>query len=339
MTLHAPRTHATRTAPALLLAATLAACGGGGGDDAASTPAPAVITSANSNTVAAQGYEVAKTLFDATSAATAQLKSGDAPGLDLVRFSLAQVQSIVAGKPGVGPSAARDPLAVKATTSQSLQCPSGGSISAISNDQNGNGIPDAGDSATLGFNACSADGTVVSGSMTFVFQSFSSTAAADTARVTVTLSDLRAVSGSQVQTANGDLTLAATIGNVSPFTTVVAVSGTRLAVVDGSVSRTLAGYSGQMTVDDTRRTFAYSVSGVISGSGLPGSLALSTPTPITGSVAGGTSAGVLVVAGAANASVSLIVDGSTGVRVALDSNGDGTPESQQALTWAQLDAL
>jgi hypothetical protein len=37
--------------------------------------------------------------------------------------------------------------------------------------------------------------------------------------------------------------------------------------------------------------------------------------------------------------VSLTAAPPTGVVLALDTNGDGTPESQRTLAWAQLDAL
>lgn len=328
-----------------LLLAALTACGGGG-DDApapAAAPAPASISSANANTVAARGYETASALFDASTGATAQLKSGDVPAngptRDLIRFSLAQVQAVVAGREGAGPAIKNSPMTAKATTTESVQCPSGGSISASLVDQNGNGEVDPGDSATVSFNACVADGETVSGAMAFTIQSYTSTPAADSARAVFTFRDLRSVSGGAVSSVNGDMTLAATISKVSPFTSDVTISGSNLAIVDGTESRTLSGYSGRLLTDDTRRTYSYSVSGSVSGSGIPGTLVLSTPTAISGGYAGDPTAGKLVMSGAGNASVSLTAAPPTGVVLALDANGDGTAEAQQTLTWAQLDAL
>ena len=54
---------------------------------------------------------------------------------------------------------------------------------------------------------------------------------------------------------------------------------------------------------------------------------------------GDPTAGRLVISGVGNTSVSLTAALPTGVVITLDTNGDGTPESQQTLTWAQLDAL
>jgi hypothetical protein len=332
-------------ASSTLLLAALTACGGGG-DDApapAAAPAPTLISSANANTVAARGYETANALFDASMGATDQLKSGDSlangPALDLVRFALAQVQTVVAGGLGAGPGVKRSPMMTKATTNESVQCPSGGSISASFVDQNGNGEADPGDSATITFNGCVADGETVTGTMAFTIQAYTSSLAADSVRAVYTFRDLRSASGGVVSSVNGDMTLAATISNVSPFTSDVTLSGTNLAIVDGGESRTLSGYSGRLLTDDSRRTYSYSVSGSVSGSGIPGMLALSTPTAISGSYSGDPTAGRLVMSGAGNASVSLTVAPPTGVVLALDANGDGTPESQQTLTWAQLDAL
>lgn len=112
-----------------------------------------------------------------------------------------------------------------------------------------------------------------------------------------------------------------------------------LAIVDGTESRTLSGYNGRLLTDDTRQTYSYTVSGSVSGSGIPGTLVLSTPVAISGAYAGDPTAGRLVLSGAGNASVSLTAAPPTGVVLALDVNGDGTAEAQQTLTWAQLDAL
>jgi hypothetical protein len=336
---NAPRR--ARAPAALLLIATLSACGGGGGDSApapAPAPAPVQISSANANTTAARGYETATALFDASSAASGQLKSAaGGPRLDLVRFSLARLQSLTTGQPGS--SAGSGVPSAKATSTETLQCPGGGSISVSATDQNDNGRLDASDSASITFNACVADGATVSGSMAFVFQSFTSTATVDTSSTTATFTNLSVTADGQTSSASGDMTLAATVSKVSPFTADVTLSGSRLALTEDGRSRTLTGYSGRLLIDDTRRTYSYTVSGSVSGSALPGSVTLSTPTAISGPLAGDPTAGRLLVTGAANSQMSLTVTPPTGVVLALDANGDGTPESQQPLTWAQLEAL
>ena len=344
MTVHAPEARSTRMLCASLLVAALTAGGGGGGDTTAPAAAPAPsatpISAANADAVAARGYETANALFDASSAASEQLKAGTgSTGLDLVRFSLAQIRSLAAGQGGVGPSAKGAASSAKGTTTDSLTCPSGGSITVTATDLNNNGAADAGDSASITFDACAADGVVASGSMGFVFVAYTTSAAADTASVTVTFNALRIAEGNNVSSASGDMTLAATISNVSPFTTDVTLSGSKLTLVDGAENRTLAGYSGRLLIDDTRRTYSYAVAGAVSGSGLPGTLTLSTPIPIAGTLAGNPTTGRIVVTGASNAQVSLTASPPTGVELALDANGDGTPESRRVLTWAQFDAL
>jgi hypothetical protein len=340
MTVHAPAHRSTRMLCAGLLTAALTACGGGSGDAAAPAPAPTPITAANADAVAARGYETANALFDASSAASEQVKaSTGGTGLDLVRFSLAQVRSLAAGQGGVGPSPKGAAPSYKGTSTESLACPSGGSLTVTVTDLNGNGDADAGDSASITFNACAADGAVTSGSMGFVFVSYTTGAAADSVSVTVTFNALRVVEGNNVSSATGDMTLAAKISNVSPFTTDVTLSGSKLDLVEGAEIRTLAGYTGQLLIDDTRRTYSYAVAGAVSGSGLPGTLTLSTPVPIAGPLDGNPTTGRIVVTGASNSQVTLTASPPTGVEVALDANGDGTPESRRVLTWAQFDAL
>lgn len=329
---------ATRLAPGALVLATLAACGGGGGDSPApTTPAtvpttPLTLSASNADTAAARGYEAATGLFDASGSAAGQLKStAGASVFDPTRFVLAHLRTRA--------DAASGGATGKAVQTLSDACPGGGGIRVTAEDRNGNGQTDAGDSASFTFTDCVSDGVRVSGSMAFAFQSYSSTAAADTVAVTVTFSALTAVDASGAATLSGDMTLSARIAKVAPLTSDVTLSGTSLTATEGGQTRTITGYSGRVTLDDTAGTYSYTVSGTASGTGIDGYLAVSTPTPIAGRQGATPTAGVLLLSGANQGAVRITVDAPTGVRVDLDANGDGAVDSTKSLTWAQFDAL
>jgi hypothetical protein len=320
--------------------AALSGCGGGGSDPPPAQPPATVITLENADAVAARGYETVDGLFQGIDAAAAQLKGADAPrsgsGVSVVRLSLTSMRWALSADHAPGTGSGPLPKAVQTVTEP---CPSGGSITVVVNDADGDNAPSAGDSASLSFDRCAAAGVVVEGTLSFVVQAYVRSASSDSARATFTYGNLRATADGVTSTIDGDLTMSATISNVSPFVTDVTVSGGRMDVSEGGGTRSLTGYSGRATFDDTNRTFTYAVSGSVSGSGLPGTLTLSTPVAVSGAYDANPTAGVLVVAGAGGASVRLAAAPPTGVEVSVDTNGDGAPESTRTLTWAQLEAL
>jgi hypothetical protein len=331
--MRAKNAHRSLAPVALMLG--LAACGGGGGGDAASTAPPAgtTIDAGNADAVASRAYQAVTALYDATSVSADQLKSaGAAAGPDLVRIALAQLHAAT----GLGGAGGRETKAIQTGT---LPCGAGGGITATANDVDGDGRIGAGDSVALRFDDCVEQGVTLSGSMSFAVQRLTSTTAANSARATFTFTGFRAQSGSDVATADGDLTLDATISKASPLVSDVSLSGTRLEVSEGAAASTLANYTGRLQEDATARTYSYTVQGQAAGSALPGTLTLSTPTPISGTIGADPVAGVLVVQGANAAQARLTVTPPTGVTIGLDANGDGTLEAQKLLTWAQLDAL
>lgn len=330
-----------RLLPGALALATLAACGGGGssGDaaltnspTAAATPAPMAIVASNADTVAARGYEATTGLYDASSSATGQLKSVDGAGrFDVATFVLGHLRTPFA--------TSGDGATLKAVQSATQNCPGGGSARITLDDRNNNGQADAGDTAAFVFANCVVDGARASGSMAFVFQSYASTATSETTQVAVTFTALTVVDASGTNAVDGDLTMLARVSLVAPLTSAVTLSGARLTVTEGGLSRTLTDYSGTLALDATAGTYAYTVSGTIAGGGLSGSLSVTTPTRIAGRIGSDPTEGVMLLTGANKSTVRVTVAPPSGVTLAIDANGDGTADSTKALTWAQFAAL
>lgn len=330
-----------RLLPGALALATLAACGGGGSSgDAAiantpaatTTPAPMAIAASNADTVAARGYEATTGLYDASSSAAGQLKSADGTGrFDVTTFVLGHLRTPF--------GASGDGVTAKAAQSATQNCPGGGSLRVTVDDRNANGQADAGDTASFVFTNCVIDGTRASGSMAFAFQSYTSTATSETTQVTVSFTALTVVDASGTNAIDGDLSMLARVALVAPFTSAVTLSGSRLTVTEGGLSRTLTDYSGTLALDATAGTYAYTVSGTVSGGSLSGSLSVTTPTPFSGRIGSDPTAGVLLLTGANKGTVRVTVASPTGVTLAVDANGDGTADSTKTLTWAQFAAL
>ena len=182
--------HSAARLTSLALAALLAACGGGGGSDDDSgtpvVPSAASITAGNLEGVARQTLVAATYLGDATGLVTgAQV----APGArTLFNFTRAQLDRL----PALFGSRTR--LVTGVTTTESLPCTGGGTVSVQTTDNNGNGNVDVGDAGTLTASNCVEEGATLSGTISLRFTAVSGDLNTDTfaATAAVTLQSLRA---------------------------------------------------------------------------------------------------------------------------------------------------
>ena len=138
---------------------------------------------------------------------------------------------------------------------------------------------------------------------------------------------------------HGDMSLQAAISNFAPYTYDLSLNGRSLAVTEGSSQESLTAYNASVRVDSTAGTYAYGVAGTIAGSALPAAITIATPSLLTGTVGTYPSAGVVTATASDGTAARLTVDSPTSVTVGLDADADGTFESSQTMTWAQLTAL
>ena len=331
-----------RLAPAAsLLALALSACGGGGSDDAATTPAAAApatsqLTATNAAPAAAQAYKAASALYSSGSTAAISIKDGSVQNTG-IRFSLAEFATkrliALTARPAATPQ-----VSTKALASDSATCPGGGEFSVSRNDADNSGTLTTGDSGSFLFTNCVIYGVTLSGGFSFsgLVVTGSASTASQSVGATFVFTNFRGTQGADSATVDGDFSIQASVTNVGPQLLDVTVTGRNLTVSENASTASLSGFSARLLIDDTAGTFAYSVQGTAAGTGLPGPIALSNPTPLSGRIGTFPSAGVLLVRTTDSGSARVTANSSTNVTVELDANGDGAYEFSETRTWSQL---
>ena len=317
----------------------LGGCGGGGGGE--DLPAPSAstpkINSTNSSTVAGRSFSVADALYSSGSVATSQVKSADDPSVSSVRLNLAEFATRRLLDLETGSASGGTPT-TKAIESATEPCPLGGSASATVNDADNSGSLTPGDTGTFTFYNCVVEGATLNGAFSFSNLSLTGSDSTPSRSVgaTFNFNNLRATSGAESASVNGDFSVQAAITNFAPYVLDISITGTRLALAENNWTGTLAGFSARVSVNETAGTYLYAVSGTMSGTDLPDTITLATPITVTGIIGTYPAAGVMTARASDGTSARLTVNSPTSVTVDVDGNADGTFESSQTMTWAQL---
>lgn len=138
---------------------------------------------------------------------------------------------------------------------------------------------------------------------------------------------------------NGDFSIQAAITNFAPYSLDLAVSGTKLVLAENNRTETLTQFSANIFIDITAGTYAYGVTGAISGTGLPDTITLATPRTLAGNIGSYPTTGTITATASDGTAARLTVNSVANVAVDLDGNADGVFESSQTMTWMQLAAL
>lgn len=332
------RTRFLHLLPAVALAA-LAGCGGGGGGSSdgggGDTIAPAVvITADNAPAVAAQAIDAGSTGF-----------VGDSIGLTGVQAQADGRGAAIATGWRAAAKALRGvraiPQLVGVQIDATVNCPGGGTLS-ITGDVASEAALSIGDSVTLAFSRCVAEGGRVDGTLSFTVTAVNGD---DTLLgATATARDFSATAFGITERVDGALSLR--IDETDPALSVLRVTSTRLdfdRIVAGRVraSRTLFDYDyrGVTTVStgvtDERLSFVASGTFRVIGEA---SFTVETLQPVsTPSGAEHPSAGVLRVTGAEGGTLTATVI-ADGLRIEVDDDGDGSIDTTLVRTWVDLDA-
>jgi hypothetical protein len=302
--------------------ALLVACGGGGGSSGETAQAQrVVITQSNATPVAAEAIDAGGAGSGASGSLTGvQVSSTSAP----VSAMTALANAVQRGLNTTAPSAL-----VGATVTQA--CSGGGSITISSSNTQ----------ASLTFNSCVEGGATATGtlSVTLVSGNTATQFVAD-----ATASNFTITSAGLGERLNG--TMRVSFDETSSTHALITITSSSLLfdrLLNGTAraTRTLTNYhydiDTTIATGSSSQTFSYTVSGSFPGFGTVSFDAQTTQPIITLSGAVHPSSGAGKVTGANGTSVTVTVI-STGVRLDIDSTGDGVTEATLTRTWAELDA-
>ncbi len=326
-----------------VLSSVLVACGGGGGGDAPAaaaggtgagggvTATKVAINAGNYVTVAQESLSSTNYVADAGTLATgADISNSDV----LVSFGQAQA-AIISSRFGRAPA-----LATGVVTTNIEQCSGGGTLTVSENDLNGNGRPDAGDSASLTATNCTYQGSTLNGGLSLMVNSFSGNVDVPpyAIGITMTFNNLSARSAAATSTGNGTIALAVNVSSTTNQTsTLNAPRFATTATYGGTTyNRTLENYTVSVALTATTSTTA--ASGSISSSAFGSKLVtIATPMPFVRQLTQSRPAsGQAVVTGENGSALRVTALNSTQVRIDLDADGNGTYETSVTKLWSEL---
>ena len=324
----------------LLLAVTsmLAACGGGGGGDApaaanqsAAQKTPVTLSAANYVAVAQESMSSSNYLAEASTLVVgAEVNDASV----LVRFGQAQATKLSRRFAGT------QAVATGATTTTTEPCTGGGTVTIVDNDLNGNGQPDAGESATLTANNCVFEGSTLNGGLALAVNAFSGNTNTPpfSATMTLTFTNLTAKSAAASSTGNGTMALSVNATSVSDQT--VSLKATQFATTSTyggtTYNRALENYT--VAVSLTAKSSSTTASGGINSSAFESKqVTIATPVPFV-RVFPQTrpSSGQATATGANGGVVKVTAISSTQVKIELDADANGTFETSVIKLWSEL---
>ena len=321
----------TRAASAATIASLLAACGGGGGDSASPPVQRLAITTSNASPAAAEA-------IDAGDAGTGP--SGSVIGVQVsAPSSSVSAMATLASRVRAGLKASAPGGVVGVTASSTAACTGGGTVTTTVTAANSQAAS-VGDRIDLAFNACVEDGASISGGLSITLVSFNAGATSITADASV--SSFTVTVGALAARLNGSMRMSLDESSGTHRLTSVtspSISFDRLVNGTTRATRTLSNYS--FTEDETladgstSTTFAYSVSGTFPRFG---TVAFDAQTTQAIVVPGGSqfpTAGAGKVTGANGSSVAITVIAG-GVKLDVDTDGNGTVDATITRTWAEL---
>lgn len=308
---------------AVAVASALAACGGGGGGSSSETAQAqrVVITQSNATPVAAEAIDAGGAGSGASGSVTGvQVSATSAP----VSAMTALANAVQRGLNTTAPSAL-----VGATVTQA--CSGGGSIT----------ISGSNTQASLTFNSCVEHGATLTGTLSVTLVSGDSAiqfvADATASNFTITTAGV----GERL---NGTLRVSFDeTSSTHELTTITSSSLLFDRLLNGTAraTRTLSNYNSYIdttiATGSSSQTFSFTVSGSFRGFGTASFDAQTTQPIVTPGGATHPTSGAGKITGANGTSVAVTVI-STGVRLDIDTNGDGVTDATLTRTWDELDA-
>jgi hypothetical protein len=192
-----------------------------------------------------------------------------------------------------------------------------------------------GDEITAIFNDCDdGEGSVINGEFSFMIAAIEGDIFTDLFLLTldVTLTDLVITEGTEILSADGEFSL--TLDNLDYPISRLSISGDEFTLGEGGETHSLMSFSHSMVIDgDTSRAEA---SGTLDSSALEGTVDYDTPVTLEAFVGENPHVGEMLVSGADDSEVRIVVVDSTSVVLETDINGDGVVDDFVDTTWTAL---
>ena len=320
----------------LALVTLLAACGGG--SSSVNNPQAAgalLITASNYQAVAQESMSSAYYLLQSTSLVTGAQVASDRV---LLSFGLAQLPKFNQW------FAAAPRLVTGATTTQTILCSGGGSMSVSATDVNGNQQVDAGDSVSMNLANCFEGGLSMNGSMAASFTAITGNLDSNvySAAMTMSFTNLSAGTSAGSATGNGSISIALSSTAVNNSTVTLTVASFATSGNYGGVSSTRS--LQDLTISDTRTPSGLgflsstSIAGTLTSSALESRpFTLSTVAPLLrASSENYPSSGQLKAVGMNGSQVRFTAQSQTNVLIEVDADGNGVYEASVTKQWLDL---
>lgn len=135
---------------------------------------------------------------------------------------------------------------------------------------------------------------------------------------------------------NGDSTVS--LDNTGMPLITMSISGNSMATVTNNSTQIISNFSTAQSIDTSVQPEPYTMdtSGTVDSTDLGGIIDYSTPVTFQGAGDGYPFAGELLVVGADNASIRLVVLDDLNVRIDTDTDGDGNVDSSETTTWDDI---
>lgn len=218
-------------------------------------------------------------------------------------------------------------------------CPVSGSITFIANIQDPNGEQvSPGDSVSLTANGCADGNSVVNGTITLVINRFSigPSGIPFDFSASVTIAGFSIAEGSETSAVNGDMTIS--LASKDGVTTTTGLSGNSISVSFNGDTSSLFAFAFNTTVNDSNGAYTLSSNGTVDAAELGGAVTFQTVVPFQGVGEAYPDSGEMLITGADNSLIRLVVIDSVNVRLDVDADGDGNFEGMINTTWAALDS-
>jgi hypothetical protein len=320
----------------LALVTLLAACGGG--SSSVNNPQAAgalLIAASNYQAVAQESMSSAYYLLQSTSLVTGAQVASDRV---LLSFGLAQLPKFNQW------FAAAPRLVTGATTTQTILCSGGGSMSVSATDVNGNQQVDAGDSVSMNLANCFEGGLSMNGSMAASFTAITGNLDSNvySAAMTMSFTNLSAGTSAGSATGNGSISIALSSTAVNNSTVTLTVASFATSGNYGGVSSTRS--LQDLTISDTRTPSGLgflsstSIAGTLTSSALESRpFTLSTVAPLLrASSENYPSSGQLKAVGMNGSQVRFTAQSQTNVMIEVDADGNGVYEASVTKQWLDL---